>query len=290
MHRVVLVFLGLLACGDGSVVYPEDCSDLSPRDAIACGKERFWEAHTSAYERRVEVHDLLGRLVAEIPEGVDDAGLAELYFWRGALGIGLVLEHGVDRSATIVPDLREAVRLAPENGKIPSWVDSMELVIAFGRGDDEEVARVAARLEANVELYPVGNILSITGTMSGLPLASGLPQRAVEMLDTWECTEAWCARNTERAPYSQPGLHVHFADAYARVGDRDKTREHLEAALVAEGADSWPYRDFAENHLADLDGYLASFAELGEEGSAVALVYANSPQGCTLCHGTRRLD
>jgi hypothetical protein len=140
----------------------------------------------------------------------------------------------------------------------------MELVIAFARGDEAAFAQVSDRIDANVAPYPVGNVLSITGTMSGFPLASGLPQRAVAMLEAWECTEDWCARNTDRAPFSQPGLQVHFADAYAR--------------------------DWVETRLADLDGYLAPFESVGSDGSAVPLVYANSSTGCTICHGRTRLD
>jgi hypothetical protein len=288
---LVLSVLGVaLSCGDSAVEYPDDCSGLAPQDAMACGEARFWAAHTEDYARRPEVYELLGRLLEEIPEGIDDAALGELHFRRAALGIELVLEHGIDRTADIVPHLEESILLAPENPKFPPWLDSMELVIAFARGDEAAFAQVSDRIDANVAPYPVGNVLSITGTMSGFPLASGLPQRAVAMLEAWECTEDWCARNTDRAPFSQPGLQVHFADAYARVGNREKTREHLEAALLAEGADTWPYRDWVETRLADLDGYLAPFESVGSDGSAVPLVYANSSTGCTICHGRTRLD
>lgn len=281
--------LSALGCGgDSSVEFPDDCAGLTARDAIACGEARFWAVHTEDYARRPEVYDVLGRLLDEIPEGVDDPALGELHFRRAALGIELVLEHGIDRTADIVPHLEESIRLAPDNPKLPPWLDSMELVFAFARGDEARFREVSDRIDANVAPYPVGNVLSITGTMSGFPMDSGLPQRAVAMLEAWECTEDWCARNTERAPFSQPGLHVHFADAHARVGDRVKAREHLEMALAAEDADLWPYRDWVETRLADLDGYLRPFEEAGEAGSAVALVYANSPAGCTLCHGVRR--
>ncbi len=275
----------VLGCGEAP--YPADCDGLDDRDALACGERRFWEAHTERYEDREATYELLTRILEEVPEGVDDVALGRLHFRRAALGIELVLEHGVDRTAQIIPDLEAAIRLDPAEAKYPPWLDSMELVVTFGSGDDERFEAVVDRIDANVERYPVGNVLSITGTMSGLPLDTGLPQRAVAMLEGWECTEAWCRENTERAPYSQPGLAVHWADAYARVGDTAKAREHFEAALEAEGAESWPYRGWVEDTLADLDGYVARYTEVGDEGSAVALVYANGPQGCTLCHGAR---
>ena len=282
-RRIWLLAL-LLGCGEAP--YPADCSGLSDRDALACGEDRFWEAHTERYEDREATYDLLTGIIERVPEGVDDVALGRLYFRRGALGIELVLEHGVDRTANIVPDFEAAIRLDPAEAKYPPWLDSMELVIAFGSGDESRLESVIERIDDNVARYPVGNVLSITGTMTGLPLETGLPQRAVTMLEGWECTEAWCRENTERAPYSQPGLSVHWADAYARVGDSENARAHFEAALVAEGADTWPYRSWVEETLADLDGYVARYTDVGEEGSAVALVYANGPQGCTLCHGT----
>lgn len=284
--RALVALALVLGCSDAAT-FPEDCAGLEPRDALACGELRFWEAHTVAYERRPQTYDLLARLIDEVPEGVDDAALGELRFRRASLGIELALEHGIDRTSEIVPDLREAIRLAPDNPKLPPWLDSMELVVSFVRGDRETFDAVSARIDANVAPYPVGNVLSITGTMTGLPLDTGLPQRAVAMLEAWECTEEWCRRNTARAPYSQPGLQVHFADAYARVGDRDAARAYLEAALVAEGAETWPYRAWARAQLANVDAWVDEFEALGDEGSAVTLVYANSERGCTLCHGTR---
>ena len=283
---VSLLALALsLGCGDAAVAHPADCMGLAHEDTMACAEERFWEAHTERYEAREATYDLLGAVIEQVPEGVDDVALGRLHFRRAALGMELMLEHGIDRTANVVPDLEAAIRLDPAEAKYPPWLDSMDLVLGFAFGDEARFDAAVERIDANVARYPVGNVLSITGTMSGFPLETGLPQKAVRMLEGWECTEGWCMRNTERAPYSQPGLEVHFADAYARVGDTAQARAHLEAALVAEDAESWPYRDWVEETLADLDGYVALYTELGEEGSAVPLVYANSDFGCTLCHG-----
>lgn len=286
MRRSAAILALVLGCGEAPVAYPADCMGLEYEEALACGEARFWEAHTEHYEAREETYALLGSILEQVPEGVDDVALGRLYFRRAALGIALAIEHGVDRTANVVPDLEAAIRLDPGEAKYPPWLDSMELVIAFGTGERERFETVSERIDANVARYPVGNALSITGTMTGFPLESGLPQRALAMLEAWECTEDWCRENTERAPYSQPGLAVHFADAYARVGDTEGAREYFEAALSAEGADHWPYRGWVESVLADLDGYVGRYTELGAEGSAIPLVYANGPQGCTLCHGT----
>lgn len=285
-----LALAGLASCAseETAPVYPADCSGLSARDRILCGRARFWEAHTTDYEARDSVYDLLTEILEGAPEGVDDRELGELWFWRGALGLELVLEHGRDDVVDeIVPSFERALEVDPTNAKIPPWIDAMDLVTTFARGDDEGFDEVVARLDENIERYPTGNMLSVTGTMSGFPLSTGLPQRAVEMLEAWTCDEDWCRFNTDRAPFSQPGTEVHFADAYARIGDVENARLHFERALAAEGADEWPHRQFVVDVLADLEGYVARYTELGEDGSAVTLVYTNGDRGCRICHGNR---
>ena len=131
----------------------------------------------------------------------------------------------------------------------------------------------------------MGNTLSISGTTIGLPLSTGAPQHTIELLDAWVCEDApMCDGNTDRAPFGRPGLAFHFGEAYARVGRLDTAQAYMEQALTEEDADLWPYRFMAEEAALDIDGYAQKFADLGEEGSAFNLVYANSEVGCQFCH------
>ena len=293
--RGVLVAAGLLtatSCGGepAPVVYPADCSGLSAHDTALCGELRFWEAHVDDYESREPTRELLTRLIEGFPADGARPDLGRLHFLRGGLTMELALEHGMtaaDRIESVRADLRRAVELDPDEPKYPPWVDTIELVASFIRGDEAGFEAVVEGIDANVARYPVGNILSVSGTMSGFPMSTGLPQRAVEMLEAWECTEEWCMHNTERAPFSQPGLQVHFADAYARVGDRERALAHFRAALEAEGASEWPQRAQVEAAISDIDAYVERYTALGEDQPAITLVYANSMTGCRICHGTR---
>lgn len=261
--------------------YPEGCAGLEGSEAAKCGEATYWRALQREKSARASTHDLLARL-ASATTGPESG---RLNFLRGTLGMALALEDGRGELVeTVLPDLRRAWELE-RNPKYPSWVDSMEIVLAYARNDTTEFGRAATRSVDNVELYPVGNILSISGTLSGFPLSTGLPQKAIELLERWKCDTDWCAKNTTRAPFSQPGIAYHFADAYARVGDAGKARFYLERSLAAEGAAAWPYRSLAEKGLADLDGFVGKYTALGDDKPALALVYANSREGCVLCHG-----
>lgn len=268
---------------DPGVTYPEGCEGLKGSDTAACGEAQYWRAMQKEKSARVTTHDLLGRL----GEGSEGATAGRLHFLRGTLAMALALEDGrADLVPSVLPDLRRAWELE-HNPKYPSWVDSMEIVTAFLQNDRAEFDASAKRSIANVELYPVGNILSITGTLSGFPLSTGLPQKAVELLERWRCDTDWCAKNTARAPYSQPGIAYHFADAYARVGNVEKARFYLEKSLAADRAGEWPYRAKAAEALADVPRFVSRYTELGNDKHAIFLVYANSREGCVLCHGAR---
>lgn len=79
-------------------------------------------------------------------------------------------------------------------------------------------------------------------------------------------------------------MAYHWAEHYARVGDRETTLQYLEEAQAAEGYERWPYKWVVEEAAADPDALIAQFEERGEDGSAFDLMYANSEYGCVFCH------
>ncbi len=276
----------VLGCSDADA--PElPCAERPvAADAVACAEAAFWSAfHTPDAPAREAAHATLTEVIDRHP---DAPAIARAYFLRGCLGVALSIENQLGSAYIegIVPDFERTILLEPDNVKAFSWLDSMELVLAYLGGDAAALERHGRDSVANAALHS-GNVLTISGTMSGLPVDTGFPARAVELLEAWTCEYDWCRRNSVKVPFVMPGLQVHFADAYARVGDRERAEQYLLAALAAADADAWPYRDRAETMLAELDRIVDDFVALGDSDPAINLVYANSDIGCLICHGNR---
>jgi hypothetical protein len=274
--------LGLLAtCGDDASA-PVPCEARPPAEAAACAEAAFWPG----YQRLDEAgrRAAYARLSAVIAAHPDASESGRVYFLRGTLGMALSMENqlGGEFLMQITPDLDRAVELAPDNPKYPPWPETMRMVLTYVMADTRGFEAATEAALSYVELYPTGNILTVSGVLSGFPLETGLPAKAIELVERWSCDTDWCMHNTDKAPFSQPGLLYQFADLYARVGDRAATQDYLERALAADGADVWPFRNEVEERLADLDGYLGIYAALGEKDHAIFDVVANKT--CLLCH------
>lgn len=269
----------------GPKTFPRDCRGLSAGDSVACAEARFWPVFQRDFASRAPVFDLLGDLVAAMPESATKER-ARVHFYRGALALSMQLEEGGDYLARITPELSAAVALDPSHPNYPSWLDTMDLTTAFLQNDTAAFERAVHDTFDHVERWPEGNIPTVVGTLPGFPLASGLPQRAVALADRWTCALPWCVRNTERAPFGQPGLAFQWGDVYARVGDRDKALAWFRTSLARPGADRWPYRAVAQQAVDDIDGTLATYAALGEDKHALFITVGNRKYGCKLCHAT----
>jgi hypothetical protein len=95
----------------------------------------------------------------------------------------------------------------------------------------------------------------------------------------------FCEQNTLHAPFARPGLSFHFAEAYARMGNREKTTYYLNQAVQSPGYSEWQYQNLVEKALADIDNYMAYWNSFGPKDSAFNKVYANQNYGCVMCHG-----
>ena len=270
----------------------EDCRGLSEADAYACSEARFWVAFQTRRDLRVGTWTMFQDVVDEHAPG--DAALAaprgNVLFRRAQLGMAIALEEDVGSDAItyiaqVGPDFDAAEALDPDNVILVSWKASMAIALAHVTGDTDEAVRLYDEAEARIAADPLGNVPSISGTAIGLPLSTGVPQRVIAAIDAWECTDAdFCMSNTEHAPWALPGMAFHWADHYARVGDRETTVAYLETSRDADGFAEWPWRYLVDDALEDPDAYLARFAERGEDGSAFDLVYANQDFGCVICH------
>lgn len=156
-------------------------------EAQACGEQRFWDVLRRDWDQRIEVRGILS---AAIEEHTAEGGtsLSRLHFQRGQLSMAIAIEQGeVAYMTSVVPDIDRAMELDPDNPILATWKDSMEIAIAHLFGDDLALAAALERAWVNVDAFPMGNVLSISGTTIGLPLSTGAPQRTVELLDAWEC-------------------------------------------------------------------------------------------------------
>ncbi|MCP4806269.1 MAG: hypothetical protein GY913_05730 [Proteobacteria bacterium] len=274
---------------DSQVAWTEDCLGLDEATAFACVEEVFWDAlmHDVELDQRELAYDRISGVIDAHPEPADTLGLGRRHFQRGQLAMALAIENGAQAYiGTVIPDIDRAMELDPDNPIIPTWKDSMLIAGAHLLGNDAELEQALEQAWENVELFPVGNVLSISGTTIGLPLSTGAPQKTVELLDEWECPLdrgfAMCEGNTDRAPWSEPGLAFHFGEAYARVGRLETAQEYMDASVAA--GEGWPQLATAQAAADDIEGFAAKFEALGEDGSGFDIVYANSSVGCQFCH------
>ncbi len=284
----VALALGLWACG---VDEDAACTQGQLSAAESCSERTFWRAFMQPeLGPRQASEALMKDLLQRFPTSADPQASSRLHFRLGQLRLAMALEnaqrqYAIGSEILVAGEFREAARLDPANGIIAPWEDTMEMAIPAIFEDWVKAVPLAERGFANVAKNPLGNTLSLSGTTIGFPLSTGVPQRTVKLLDDWRCEGVdFCTKNTPHAPYARPGLSYHFAEAYARVGQRDTAQRYLREALAAPGAEHWPYRAIAQDAADHLDLFIKTFADLGQDGSAFSMVYANQPSGCLFCH------
>ncbi len=272
--------------------YDGDCTTLATKNAIDCAEWQFWQAfrQPGLTLRAANEKTLMAVLAKADAEDADHHGRSLLHFRLGQLRLAMALEneqrdYAIKSQTLVVGEFDTAMALDDYGGIIAPWKDAMEIAMAAVVSDWTKGVTLAQRGFDNVALNPLGNTLSLSGTTIGFPLSTGVPQKTVALLDVWSCTGVpWCSVNTEHAPWARPGLEYHFAEAYARVGNREKAIAHLDASLVAPGADQWPFRSIAAGARGNVDAFLSKFSSLGPDGSAFDISYANQKYGCAFCH------
>jgi hypothetical protein len=267
------------------------CEQRAESDAYACAEAQFWAAfHATDLATRKASESTLVAVIASVASPADARGASLMHFRLAQLRLAMALENAqkdyvVHADEQIVGELDRAMALDAYGGIIAPWKDAMQIATAAALQDWSDAVPLAKRGFDNVGLNPMGNTLSLSGTTIGFPLSTGVPQTTVSLLDQWTCSGvAWCASNTAHAPFARPGLGYHFAEAYARVGDRAKAIAYLDQAAASPDFGAWPYRSVVETARQDVDAFLKKFSDLGSDGSAFDVVYANQPYGCVFCH------
>ena len=276
--------------GGGSDV---PCAQRAESDAYACAESAFWAAlHEADLAPRQAAEATLNAVMAAFPSPKDASGASLMHFRLGTLRLAMALENAqksyvLDAQNQIVAEFDRAMTLDAYGGVIAPWKDAMKIATAAVLEDWTDAVPLAEAGFQNIALNPMGNTLSLSGTTIGFPLSTDVPQTTVSYLDQWKCSGvAWCTENTTHAPFARPGLSYHFAEAYARVGDRAHASAYLDAAVSSPDYANWPYRQVVEDARRDLDAFLGKFSSLGTDGSAFNVVYANQSYGCLFCHGT----
>ncbi|UJR81558.1 hypothetical protein [Sandaracinus amylolyticus] len=278
---------------DGS--YPEGCEGVSGADAFGCAEQIFWQVFQFDHERRAEGYDQLVALVERI-EAEDDPELdrhqrARLHWRLGQLGVAIVAENGVLMAGIHVEQhIRDALEHEPENTILQGWLKTVQINqrVLLGQRVEPELLD---ELWALYERDPGGTAGTVMAVAAAMPRESGWPDIAVEIVDGIAegiSCEPWCGWTFHRAPYTFAGQELSYAEVYARVGDRERARVHLERALAARHADTWAQRIEVEALLADLDAWIARFEERGDTMPVSDLMLTGSRAACTSCHAPLR--
>jgi hypothetical protein len=267
---------------------PTGCANLDGLERYHCAEEWMWYTLSDDAPARDTARAELLAVIDAAGEDADPLAVSRMWALRGQLTMAMVVEQGrFDLATGITDDFDQAMLLDPNNPIIPSFADSLELVFAYRGGDEAALARLETEIWDNVERCPLGNILSISGIALGLPLSSGWPASIIDALEDWQCTGAnFCTQNTWKAPYARPGLAYHFAEGYARVGQRDRAATYLAEAIASPAFDEWPYADFVQATSDDQTAWMDEFAGLGQDGDASPMMYAGQNFGCIFCHAT----
>lgn len=277
--------------------YPADCAGTTGEAAFACTEQRFWQALTFDHETRLEVSAIYDATLARLDGSgeISDLLLGMMYFRRGHLATALSTENQYIPGGglpSFFEDFRRALELIPADSFVRPMVESFSLsvdaVLPYVAPIDlsrEEADVMLAQLRDAAAGDASGLFLFVTSA-AGLPVESGWPEAARRALDDYEaiCPNHECATTTSRAPFALPGSDWIFADAYARLGDRERAIALYDRALAWPGAESWPARAGLVAERAALDERMAAYAAAGETESVFMSMSSNGAFACVMCH------
>ncbi|RYV01347.1 hypothetical protein SOPP22_13175 [Shewanella sp. OPT22] len=132
--------------------------------------------------------------------------------------------------------------------------------------------------------------LNIYGTLavySGLPLSTTIPNKILAFYDRIGCNKAvpGCTYNPKVAPFAVPGVNFTVAEAYARIGQKQKAVKYLLQSQASPNFGNWRYNYLVKNALKDPDGFLNQFAKSGPYKQVMFDMYVNKNRSCLMCHG-----
>jgi hypothetical protein len=256
-----------------------------------CAEHEFWHAFSDGrVKARKDAETILGDIMKLNQKSQEAPKRGRLLALRGYLRLAMALENAKMEYLLfggMEKDFQEAKKLDTENKTYDTFLDTIVMAKAAVFGDWKKATALALPAFEILKDHPT-NILALSGTTIGFPMSTGLPQKTIEFMDSWVCPDDiadFCYDNTQHAPFARPGLSFHFAEAYARMGDREKTLHYLEQARQSPGYDAWQYKQLVETPLADMDKYMGYWASFGPDDSAFDKVYANQNFGCVMCHG-----
>lgn len=110
------------------------------------------------------------------------------------------------------------------------------------------------------------------------------PQMAADRLDTYnaQCSMYKYCRNSESVPHHDVGLFMHSGDAHVRVGNQAKADEYYQKALVADGADTWPFLQDAKDWAAGSAARIALHADADPTNDPP--MFLSGTRACRACH------
>lgn len=272
--------------------YPEMCSGVTGEDAFACSEQLFWQVFQFDHDQRKPAYDAMRVLVAQEEEAgtLGAQRLTRLTFRTGQLAVSLFAENGdTSPGAQVQRDLERAVELDPDHDVIiEAWLYTVKINAAVVLGQDptrylDELWALADRDRAAV----AGTVM---GVAAGMPLDSGWPAFAVELVDSVDLADCgqFCDWAVLRAPFATTGQYFSYAEVQARSGHRARTLEFLELARSTPRYDEWPLRDVAETAYADVDSFMARFSARPSDKPVTDLLQSGSTQACMVCHAPLR--
>ncbi|MGB0591170.1 MAG: hypothetical protein ACPGU1_15955 [Myxococcota bacterium] len=277
-----------MAFGGCASGYPDDCLGLGPQDATACVEEGFWPAFQADFTEREPVFNVMSGVIAE-----QSGQVPRIQFLRALLGVAIQTEElamnpseieVTEFIANMRGDLHSASEAYPDNDFYRSWRLSADLITAMFLSD---TGAVDALFEESIDhaLSDSENIMAIASTWMLFPMETGLPDRGLEIMDTWVLEgHAYDIQNTEQVPYSKPGTFLMLGDLYARMGKRDMAAMNYEQSLNVDGSADWPYRYLAEGALSTIDETMAAFEALPDDAIAAGQMISFGANSCKMCH------
>jgi hypothetical protein len=182
--------------------------------------------------------------------------------------------------------LERAQKLAPEDGRIPSWLVPARMAIAGVERDKARREVLMGDLLAAYAKDPDFHSFTVAFLGFDHPRESEDFQRGLRALRAAiGCTDDPSCRNETRWPHNMEGFETFIADYELKAGEPARAKELLEKVKAMPAYATFLYPEEVEDRLANLTQYAALYANADRRDDPPSIMADG--RSCRSCHATK---